>query len=54
MSKHTVVELKDRDIDTDPLTELLRTGARKLIHQAVELELQERKNGVRSCLLPIT
>ena len=41
MSKHTVVELKDRAIGLDPLTELLRTGAQRLIHQAVELELQE-------------
>ena len=39
MSKDNVVELKGRDID--PLTELLKTGAQKLIQQAVELELQE-------------
>ena len=38
MSNHTVVELKDRAIGLDPLTELLRTGAQRLIHQAVELE----------------
>ncbi len=41
MSKHNVVDLKDRDITLDPLTELLRTGAQNLIHQAVEMELQE-------------
>ncbi|MGD8570260.1 MAG: IS256 family transposase [Gammaproteobacteria bacterium] len=40
MSKHNVVELKDRDTGLDPLTELLRSGAQKLIQQAVELEVQ--------------
>ena len=41
MSKNTVVELKDRDTIADPLTEMLRTGARQLIRKAVELELQD-------------
>ncbi len=41
MSKGTVVELGGRGENTDPLTELLRTGAHQLIHQAVEAELQE-------------
>ncbi len=41
MSKHTVVDLAGRDTPADPLTELLRTGARQLIQQAVEVELQE-------------
>ena len=39
MSKDNVVDLKGRDID--PLSELLKTGAQKLIQQAVELELQD-------------
>ncbi len=38
MSKHNVVDLKDRDITLDPLTDLLRTGTQSLIHQAVEME----------------
>jgi transposase-like protein len=42
MDKNTVVELKKRDeISEDPLTELLRSGARKLIAEAVEAELQD-------------
>ena len=41
MSKSTVVEFKDRGSITDPLNELLRAGARQLIHQAVEAELEE-------------
>jgi putative transposase len=41
MKKHTVVELAGRDSVTDPLTEMLRQGAKHLIKQAVEAELQE-------------
>lgn len=41
MSKHTVVSLRDREQISDPLQELVRTGARKLIEQAIEMELQE-------------
>lgn len=38
MSKNTAIELTGRDPLTDPLTELLRTGAEQLIYQAVETE----------------
>jgi hypothetical protein len=41
MNKNNVVELSGRDQFTDSLTELLRTGARQLIQQAVEAELAE-------------
>lgn len=41
MSKHNVVELQDREILSDPLTDMLREGARELIHQSVEAELQD-------------
>ena len=41
MDKHNVVELQDREILSDPLTEMLREGAMQLIHQAVEAELQD-------------
>lgn len=41
MNKHTVVDLAGRDTHADPLTEMLRTGARQLIHQTVEAELDE-------------
>jgi putative transposase len=41
MDKNTVVELKKPgEISEDPLTELLRSGARQLIAEAVEAELQ--------------
>ena len=39
MKKNTVIELSGRDTFSDALTELLRTGARTLIQQAVEVEL---------------
>ena len=41
MSKHNVISLQDRERVSDPLTELPQTGARQLIHQAVETELHE-------------
>jgi putative transposase len=41
MKKNTVVSLAGRDTIADPLTEMLRAGARQLIQQAVEVELQE-------------
>ena len=41
MSKSNVIELSDPDTFTDTLTELLRTGARQPIEQAVEAELAE-------------
>ena len=41
MSKHNVIELGGRAEIADPLTELLKNGARQLIQQAVEAELQE-------------
>lgn len=41
MSKDNVVEFKSPDRIEDPLTEMLRLGAKKLIQQAVEVELEE-------------
>ena len=41
MGKNNVVELKGRDELIDPLSELLVTGTRQLIAQAVEAELRE-------------
>ena len=41
MSKNNVIELASREAGNDPLTELLRAGAERLIYQAVEAELQE-------------
>ncbi|MCU7913830.1 MAG: transposase, partial [Candidatus Thiodiazotropha sp. (ex Lucinoma aequizonata)] len=41
MRKNNVVKLRGRDTISDPLTELLRTGAERLIYQAVEVELLE-------------
>ncbi len=39
MKKNTVIELSGREAFSDSLTELLRTGARQLIQQAIETEL---------------
>jgi transposase-like protein len=41
MSKDNVVELSGRDTVRDELTELIRTGARKLIGEALEAEVSE-------------
>ncbi len=41
MSKNNVIELVGREAGHDPLTELLRAGAQRLIQQAVETELLE-------------
>lgn len=41
MGKSNVVELEGRAGSADPLTELLRTGARQLLQQAIEAEVQE-------------
>ncbi len=41
MSKNNVIELAGRDESRDPLTDMLRAGAQRLIQQAVEAELQE-------------
>ncbi len=45
MNKNNVVELSGRVGSSDPLTELLRQGARDLIQQAVEAELAEYLQG---------
>ena len=39
MSNNNVVEIKNRGTITDALTEMLKTGAQQLIHQAVQAEL---------------
>jgi hypothetical protein len=45
MSKHKIIELKKPgEFSKDPLTEMLRNGARQLISDAVEAELQELLN----------
>ena len=41
MNQNTVISFLDRDRISDPFNELLRAGARKLIEQAIESELQE-------------
>ncbi len=41
MSKDNVIELEGRAASADPLTELLRSSARQLIHQAVVAEVQD-------------
>ncbi len=41
MTKSNVIDLEGRESSIDPLTELLRTGARQLLQQAIGAELQE-------------
>ena len=41
MDKTNVFEFQGREPIADPLTELLRTGAERLIYQVVEAEVQE-------------
>ncbi|MCU7896103.1 MAG: hypothetical protein KZQ62_15180 [Candidatus Thiodiazotropha sp. (ex Lucinoma aequizonata)] len=41
MRKNNVLKLTGRDTISDPLRELLRTGAERLIYQVVEVELLE-------------
>ncbi len=41
MSKTNVVEVSGRETIADPLTDLLRVGAERLIYRAVEAELEE-------------
>lgn len=41
MSKSNVIEFEGRVECSDPLTELLRSGARQLLQQAIEAEVQE-------------
>ena len=41
MSETNIIELASKSADFDPLSDLLRSGARQLIEQAVEAELAE-------------
>jgi len=41
MPENNVVDIAGRDVGSDPLTDLLRTGARELLQRAVEAELAE-------------
>ena len=44
MNKSTVIALEDRAESLDPLTELLRVGARQLIEQAVGLKIDRNQS----------
>lgn len=52
MEKSNLVEFAGPDAAADPLSELLRSGARQLIQQAVEAELQELLARVADRRLP--
>jgi hypothetical protein len=41
MDKNNVLAFQGREASSDPLTELLRTGAQALVRRAVEAELTE-------------
>ena len=50
MNKNKIIALKKPgEISADPLTELLRSGARKLITDAVEVELLQFLSQYASC-----
>jgi len=49
MIKNNVVEFAGRDTLADPLTELLKEGARKLLAQAVESEVQDLLTLFQDC-----
>jgi len=40
MKNHTVIALKDRETISDPLRDLLRAGAQKLIQEAISVEVE--------------
>jgi putative transposase len=44
MEKNNVVEFSSQEEILDPLTDLLQSGARQLIKQAVESEVEELLN----------
>lgn len=45
MNENNVIDLAGREAGRDELTELLRNGARMLIAQALEAELQDDDTG---------
>src|SRR5215212_2989742 len=53
MSESTnIVRLRQPDATDDPLTEILRTGARQLLAQAIEIEAEAYLAGMRDLKLP--
>ena len=52
MNEHRVVALRRKDEIDDPLTEILRSGARRLIAQAVEAEFEEFLASTANLVLP--
>ena len=47
-----IVRLRQPDVIDDPLTEILRVGARKLLAQAIELEAEAFLASMRDLKLP--
>src|SRR3712207_2088527 len=52
MSDNTVVPLRHPDTIEDPLTAVLRSGARRLLAQAVEAEAEAFLAGMKGARLP--
>src|ERR1035437_6385051 len=52
MNEHRVVALRQKDDIDDPLTEILRSGARRLIAQAVEAEFETFLASTSNLVLP--
>src|SRR3974390_2407425 len=52
MIENRVVPLRQLDANDDPLTEILRSGARRLIAQAIEAEFEAFLTSHADCKLP--
>ena len=52
MTENRVVALRQKGAIDDPLTEILRTGARRLIAQAVEAEFEAFLGSTAELVLP--
>jgi putative transposase len=48
----SIVRLRQPDTIDDPLTDILRTGARKLLAQAIEIEAEAFLASLRDLKLP--
>ena len=55
MTKNTVIDFtKPSDFSPDPLTDVLRAGARELLAKAVRAEVSEFMDLSRNCAAPLT
>lgn len=53
MSNRNVTDLTSRDSISDPITELLRDGARQLLQEAIEAELSDFLSQYQGVIPPL-